>query len=89
MGQKVGNGECFALANEALHEGGGTRRFKDDPGKGDYVTQGTLVYYVGAQGVEQTTSGQLGTILPGDIIQFRSTFLNIKKAPTTTGITLR
>ena len=45
IGQKVGDGECFALASHAFHEAGATRHFADSPNKGDYVW-GTLIVQV-------------------------------------------
>jgi hypothetical protein len=70
LGQKVGTGSCFALANQALHQAGATRRFRDSPGQGDYVW-GELVFYLEATGADPKTSGSLESVVPGDIIQFR------------------
>src|ERR1700727_616597 len=72
-GQKVGDGECFALANDALHAAGGTRRFKDSPGKGDYVW-GELIF-TGQPGGSLDGAEK---ILPCDIIQFRDTVFKAK-----------
>lgn len=70
QGQEVGNGNCFALAYRALIDAGGEYRFRQNPGRGDYVW-GDLVYYFERDGSATNSVGNGGSILPGDIIQFR------------------
>jgi hypothetical protein len=79
MGQKVGDGECFALANVALHQAGGTRSFRDNPANGDYVW-GALVLSMEGTGSAQASSGSLESVQAGDIIQFRDCRFQHKKS---------
>jgi hypothetical protein len=79
IGQKVGDGECFALASQALREAGATRRFADSPNKGDYVW-GTLILQVAAGESGPVFSGHAENIAPGDILQIRDAFFKRKKA---------
>jgi hypothetical protein len=76
LGQKVGNGECSTLAEEALHAGGFKGISGNKPEKGDYVW-GHLVYTLDA-GTSPTAEGKLEDIEPGDVIQFRDAFFKSK-----------
>lgn len=73
-GKQVGDGECAALATEALKEAGAKDRQKDSPNAGDYVW-GELVLTVEFKKdkgkVEPT--GKLSEVKPGDVVQFRDT----------------
>lgn len=66
-GKPVGDGECAALATEALRAAGAAGRGPDDPDPGDY-TWGKLVftYEAGRKPV-----GKLADVKPGAVIQFR------------------
>lgn len=73
IGKQVGDGECAALAVEALKEAGAQSvgAFKDSPNPGDYVW-GQLVYGLEMTPSLRTESTPIGTtVKPGDIIQFR------------------
>ena len=70
LDQKVGNGNCYALAHCALIDAGAKPKFDDYPGKGDYVW-GYLVYYLERDETAVKSSGKIDSILPGDVIQFR------------------
>src|SRR5215510_8770460 len=85
VGQQVTNGECAALAFEALkHSGGKTKNaFKDYPAKGDYVW-GAFVYSLEMKdGKPQEEVGKGMQILPGDIMQFRDAKFKGKKGKGT------
>jgi hypothetical protein len=85
VGQQVTNGECAALAFEALkHSGGRTKNaFKDYPAIGDYVW-GAFVYSLEIKdGKQQEEVGKGTQILPGDIMQFRDAKFKGKKAKGT------
>src|SRR4051812_26299630 len=70
-GDQVGDGECAALAIQALREAGAKTRGKDFPNQGDY-TWGTRVFTIEAQGESAPkTEGKTFDIKPGDIIQLR------------------
>jgi hypothetical protein len=74
LGQQVGNGECWTLANEALKAAGGksSPAYTDRPNKGDYVW-GELVYAVEVKDGKATETGSAAKIRPGDVVQFRGT----------------
>ena len=85
IGQQVTNGECAALAFEALkHSGGKTKNaFKDFPAKGDYVW-GSFVYSLEIKdGKPEEQVGKGMQILPGDIMQFRDAKFKGKKGKGT------
>jgi len=72
-GKKVGDGECVALAVEALKAAGAKTNadFEDSPKQGDYVW-GDLVYareVKGRKTSEQKVDGK--KVQPGDVIQLR------------------
>jgi hypothetical protein len=74
MGEQVGNGECWTLANDALLAAGGksSPSYQDFPAKGDYVW-GVLVFGVTAKDgklTEEKTQVKW-KVAPGDIVQFR------------------
>ncbi len=74
LGEQVGNGECWTLANNALVASGGrsSPSYTDYPAKGDYVW-GVGVYGITVKdgsATEDATARKL-TPLPGDIVQFR------------------
>lgn len=74
LGEQVGNGECWTLANDALRAAGG----KSSPSYTDYPAKGDYVWGVGVSGVsvadgkrtEESGAAKLAP-LPGDIVQFR------------------
>ncbi|HEX4608945.1 MAG TPA: hypothetical protein VH092_12130 [Urbifossiella sp.] len=74
LGERVGNGECWTLAHDALGAAGAksSPQYRDFPSKDDYVW-GDLVLAVTTKGGKQTE--EVGprklSIAPGDIIQFR------------------
>lgn len=73
VSKQVGDGECAALAVEALKAVGakpfGT--WKDSPNPGDYVW-GSLVYGLGYKDGVRSEDVALGTtVLAGDIVQYR------------------
>lgn len=74
LGQKVGSGQCSALAYQALGDVGAKRRGKDSPEKGDY-TWGKLALVVEAPAgdakVTQYENGKPPDLRAGDIIQLR------------------
>jgi hypothetical protein len=70
IGQKVGNGNCYALAHWALIVAGAKHNLGDYPSKGDYIW-GDLVYYFEKDGAATNSFGKSESILPGDVIQFR------------------
>lgn len=74
LGEQVGNGECWTLANDALVAAGSrsSPSYKDSPAKGDYVW-GELVYGVSAADGKQTEEAGKKAVAPGDIVQFRDT----------------
>ncbi len=73
IGKQVGDGECAALAAEAIKDAGAKAlgEYKDSPKEGDYVW-GELVYALEIAPTLRTESTPVGTtVKPGDIIQFR------------------
>ena len=76
LGQQVGNGECWALANQAVYGAGGKSSpgYTDTPNKGDYVW-GELVYAVEVKDGKATETGSVAKVKPGDVVQFRDTKL--------------
>ena len=72
LGQQVGDGECFALARHALRSAGFPGPVGQSPNKGDYVW-GKLIAYVRGDETRPVIEGQLASVAPGDIIQFRDT----------------
>lgn len=68
LGKQVGDGECWALANEAVKSAGAKSsfHFKDAPNRGDYVW-GDLAFGLDAKG----ETGALKDVKPGDVVQFR------------------
>jgi hypothetical protein len=73
VGAQVGNGECAALAFQALRFAGAeTRAGQDFPSPKDYVWgQQVLLVESGRDGVKLT--GDLSAVRPGDIVQYRDT----------------
>jgi hypothetical protein len=73
VGEQLGNGECWTLANDAILSAGGrsSPAYRDFPDRGDHVW-GDLVYAVTAKDgklTDDTTAGK--KMAPGDIVQFR------------------
>jgi plastocyanin len=71
FGERVGSGECFDLADQALRASG-------DKSAADFGTVTPNANYVWG------TAQQLGQILPGDIVQFASYKMKIHTATTST-----
>jgi len=76
LGEQVGNGECWTLANDAVLAAGGqsSPSYTDSPATGDYVW-GQLVYGVSAKGGKLTEDATAAkkAVAPGDVVQFRDT----------------
>jgi hypothetical protein len=73
LNQRVGNGECAALAAQALRAAGAAVRAGPDfPGRGDYVW-GRQVYMVDGSPDGSRETGRLSAVRPGDILQYRDT----------------
>lgn len=73
VGKQVGDGECAALAAEAIRAAGGRSHadYKDSPNPGDYVW-GELVYALEITPTLRTESTPIGTtVKSGDVVQFR------------------
>ncbi len=80
LGKRVGDGQCTALAADALAAAGAETHFKDAPASGDYVW-GTLLCKLevkdGKQSLEVSEAGKSldkhrrTNVKAGDIIQFR------------------
>src|SRR3954470_20102853 len=72
LGEQVGNGECWTLANDAVLAAGGksSPSYTDSPAAGDYVW-GELVYGAAVKDGKLTEEGAKKTIAPGDIVQYR------------------
>ena len=73
LGEKVGNGECWTLANDALKSAGGksSPAYRDTPNEGDYVW-GELVYGREVKNGKLIETGNAKLkVVPGDIVQFR------------------
>lgn len=72
LGEQVGNGECWTLANNAVLAAGGksSPSYRDSPATGDYVW-GELVFGVSAKGGKQTEAAGKKAVAPGDVVQFR------------------
>src|SRR3954471_6702875 len=72
LGEQVGNGECWTLANDAVLAAGGksSPSYTDSPAQGDYVW-GELVFGVSAKGGKQTEDAGKKAVAPGDVVQFR------------------
>ena len=72
--KKVGDGDCYDLAQHALKAGGAKPQFRnpDKPNKGDYVW-GELVLLLEATPRGLKPTGKIRDIKPGDVIQFRDT----------------
>jgi len=73
VGQKIGNGQCAALAAEALKNAGAAVRAGTDwPGEGDYVWGDSVAFLkAGAFGIKGIKD--LAHVEAGDIVQFHST----------------
>jgi hypothetical protein len=74
LGQQVGNGECWTLANEAAKAAGAksSPAYQDTPNKGDYVW-GSLEYAVEVRDGKATETGSAAKVRPGDVAQLRET----------------
>ncbi len=74
LGEQVGDGECWTLANDAVVAAGGKSSpgYRDAPAEGDYVW-GELVYGVSATGGKATEDAPAAklAVAPGDVVQFR------------------
>jgi hypothetical protein len=75
LGQKVGDGECAHLANEALRVAGASFIGSDPHHNGDYVW-GTLITRITARGGHRVDSNPSAAVRPGDIIQFQNVYLS-------------
>ncbi len=81
LNKKVGDGDCYDLAQHALAAAGARPEFKykNYPNKGDYVWGEQLVLLEVESGKQKLT-GKLKDIQAGDVIQFRDTKFAGKKA---------
>jgi hypothetical protein len=81
VGEQVGNGECWTLANNALLAAGvkSSTAYKDSPNKTDYVW-GDLVFGVDAKDGKTTETGKASKVQPGDVVQFRDASFAGKQA---------
>jgi hypothetical protein len=72
LGKQVGDGECYALAAQALLAAGAKPQpaLGDSPNKGDYVW-GKLVYTRETRDDRPAEKGDAAKLRPGDVIQFR------------------
>ena len=71
LGQKVGSGECAALAFQALKAARAKPRAgPDSPHRGDYVW-GREVCRVEATADGPRRTGDFASVLPGDVMQYR------------------
>src|SRR5437016_6273492 len=70
MGERVGNGQCSALAVQAIHAAGGRGRSKAYPAWNDYVWGKEICFIEGTEKGTHVSSGVLGDVKPGDIAQF-------------------
>jgi hypothetical protein len=77
LGEQVGDGECWTLANDAVLAAGGksSSSYSDSPATGDYVW-GELVLGVSAKSGKRTEDAGKKAVAPGDIVQFRDTKFN-------------
>jgi hypothetical protein len=71
LGQKVGNGECWTLAEDALHSAGFKGSHGNNPGKGDYVWGKLVLDFESGTAGPTAAAGALADVTPGDVIQFR------------------
>jgi hypothetical protein len=86
LGRKVDNGECSALAWDALKAAGAQPRlYPDAPRKGDYVW-GKQVYLLEAGPNGPTATGVLKKVKPGFVIQFRHVRLSDGTYPHHTAV---
>jgi hypothetical protein len=78
--KKVGDGDCYDLAQHALAAAGARPEFKyrNFPGKEDYVW-GYPVLYVEAHESGLKRAGRVKDLQPGDVIQLRDTKFAGKK----------
>jgi hypothetical protein len=73
LGQQVGDGQCAALAAQALKAAGAkVRAGPNSPDKGDYVW-GRQICLLEATPDGLKVTGDFSQVLPGDIMQFRNT----------------
>ena len=72
--KKVGDGDCYDLAQHALAAAGAKPEFlfRNFPNKEDYVW-GAPVLYVDARESGLKHAGRIKDVQPGDVIQFRDT----------------
>jgi len=71
LNQKVGSGECAALAYQALKASGARPRAGPDfPNRGDYVW-GLEVFRIEATPDGPRRTAEFSAILPGDVMQYR------------------
>ncbi len=78
LNEKVGDGECAALAAQALRAAGARGRNGDNPRKDDYVWgKEIFVLEYDSQGLKAT--GKYEGIQPGDIIQYRDAVFKGRK----------
>jgi hypothetical protein len=74
LGEQVGNGECWTLADEAVKFAGAksSPAYPNDPNKSDYVW-GSLEYAAEVKDGKLTETGAAKKVRPGHIVQFRDT----------------
>jgi len=79
--KKVGDGDCYDLAQHALAAAGARPEFKNRnyPNKGDYVWGIPVLFFeVNDSGLKR--AGRVKDVQPGDVIQFRDTKFEGKKS---------
>jgi myosin tail region-interacting protein MTI1 len=75
-GKRVGSGECSALAEAAMRSAGAQPHGWGDRSRGvderfDDYNWGELIYSLEREGTNFKSTGQLKSVRPGDIIQYR------------------
>src|SRR5436190_869173 len=81
IGQKVGDGDCYDLAQHALQAAGARPEFKyrNYPNKADYVWGVPVLYFeAGESGLKR--AGKVKDLQPGDVIQMRDAKFEGKKS---------
>ena len=70
LGHQVGDGQCAALAIQALQRAGANTRLGPSGPLADYVWGSLVLAEVGGAGGGQVAAGSLDAVQPGDVVQF-------------------